>query len=209
MKKRKFKHWNLNYIFNRLKDIFFQFLNPELPWLTPKSIELIKDLVKKNDVMLELGSGRSTIWFSQYTKKIFSLETNKSWAKLVNEKIKKLSIKNANLILVDCNNEKLQSINYLKTIDSLKNNNFDIILVDGKFRDISTTNCIKILKPGGLLIIDNINRYLPSTSKSPGSRSYAMGPLNQEWGEIASKIKSWRCIWTSNGVTDTAIFFKP
>ena len=75
MKKRKFKHWTLNYIFNRLKDIFFQFLNPELPWLTPKSIELIKDLVKKNDVMLELGSGRSTIWFSQYTKKIFSLET--------------------------------------------------------------------------------------------------------------------------------------
>jgi len=209
MKKKSIKHWSPRYITNRLKDIIFQFFNPHLPWLTPDSIKLIKKIIKKKDTALELGSGRSTIWISGLVETLYSIETDKSWFNYVDLKIKKQNIKNINLILVRNNNKSNFRKSYMEELRLFNKTKFDIILIDGKFRDLSTIYCIKMLNPGGVLIIDNINRYLPSNSFSPNSRTYKMGPLNKNWESIGLTLKNWRSVWTTNGVTDTAIFFKP
>ena len=65
------------------------------------------------------------------------------------------------------------------------------------------------IKPGGILIIDNINWHLPSQSKAPGTRPAELGPATITWAEVWQELAGWRRIWTSNGVWDTAIFFKP
>jgi hypothetical protein len=65
------------------------------------------------------------------------------------------------------------------------------------------------LKPGGLLVIDNVNWYLPSRSRAPNSRTPALGPHGAVWTDIARELARWRSIWTSSGVWDTAIFVKP
>ena len=44
------KHWTPGYIFNRTKNYFFEKYNQHLPWLTPDSIELLNNLIKKTDV---------------------------------------------------------------------------------------------------------------------------------------------------------------
>ena len=68
---------------------------------------------------------------------------------------------------------------------------------------------IEKIRPGGVLIIDNINRYLPSRSYSPESRSPAEGPKGAVWKDVADRMSGWRYIWTTSGIGDTALFFKP
>ena len=48
----------------------------------------------------------------------------------------------------------------------VKNKSLDFILIDGKIRDFSTLESIPKIKSGGMLIIDNFQRYLPSKSIS-------------------------------------------
>ena len=67
----------------------------------------------------------------------------------------------------------------------------------------------KITCPGGVLIVDDVNRYLPSNSRSPRSRKPGAGPLNEIWSDVAGQIAPWRSIWTSSGISDTAFYFKP
>jgi hypothetical protein len=54
-----------------------------------------------------------------------------------------------------------------------------------------------------------VNRYLPSNSRSPNSRTPTLGTNGQIWGEVARDLGRWRCIWTSSGVSDTKIYVKP
>ncbi len=208
MIKRSFRHWNLKYILSRIKDIIYQKLNPSDPWLTPDSIKLIKKLIKEDDKILEFGSGRSTIWFSKYSQLVYSIETNLIWYHKIKKVINNKSIKNVKLFLLE---EKKGNFDqkYSNFLKSMKQDFFDIILVDGKHRDITTRKSMKVLKSGGLLIIDNVNRYMLSASRSPNSLKKTGKHLNGEWKRIEKDLKKWRCIWTSNGVTDTAIFFKP
>jgi len=81
--------------------------------------------------------------------------------------------------------------------------------VDSYYRDYTTRYIMPKVKPGGMLILDNINWYLPCESKAPGTRPVDLGPAGSTWAEIWQEIAGWRRIWTSNGVWDTAIFFKP
>jgi predicted O-methyltransferase YrrM len=86
---------------------------------------------------------------------------------------------------------------------------FDLIIVDALYRDHCALSAIEYLRPGGLLLIDNINWYLPSRSVSPESRREEDGPASPLWADFSDRVKAWRQIWTSNGVTDTAIWVKP
>ena len=81
--------------------------------------------------------------------------------------------------------------------------------MDGAYRDFSAKFILPKIKPGGMLIIDNVNWFLPSQSRSPNSRTHQLGPDGDIWREVASELKGWRTIWTTSGIWDTAIFFKP
>ena len=61
---------------------------------------------------------------------------------------------------------------------------------------------------GGLLVIDNINWFLDHPTHSPASR-YKKGPASPTWARLEEQLAAWRMIWTSSGVTDTAIWIKP
>jgi len=91
----------------------------------------------------------------------------------------------------------------------LEHRSLDFALIDGHYRDYSARFILAKVKPGGMLIIDNANWSLPCRSKSPNSRNPALGPATPTWAEVAEELSSWRPIWTSSGVWDTAIFIKP
>ena len=56
--KKSISHWNLHYLLNRNGLFWFEKKNPNLPWLTKDSINLLEELISKNDKMLEIGAGR-------------------------------------------------------------------------------------------------------------------------------------------------------
>jgi hypothetical protein len=97
---------------------------------------------------------------------------------------------------------------YARTALSFAEQSIDFALVDGHYRDYSAKFILPKIKPGGMLIIDNVNWYLPCQSKAPNSRTAALGPLTPAWAEVAAELAGWRSIWTSSGVWDTAIFIR-
>ena len=80
-------------------------------------------------------------------------------------------------------------------------------MIDGKFRDYSALKSIEKLKPNGFLIIDNINRYIPSSSKSPSSIR-DLSQTSDKWIEFINNTKNYNKYIFTNNVTDTGIFEK-
>jgi hypothetical protein len=142
--------------------------NLEQPWLVKSSIEFIYNLIDKNFVCFEYGSGSSTFWFSKFTKKVFSVESDSAWHQQMISTIQKNKIDNIDLQLIKCEMHHLDaevdtenSANHKDYADSInrKNiDNFDLIMIDGVARSLCIENSISMLKLGGILIIDNAER---------------------------------------------------
>ena len=98
---------------------------------------------------------------------------------------------------------------YVNVAYQLRDSSLDFVLVDGNnCRDRCALSVVRKIKTGGLLVIDNANWYLPSSSISPNSRTYEMGPVSKEWEDFLDATSHWQLIWTTNGVTDTVFFIK-
>jgi len=208
---RSFQHWTVKYLFDRMVEKNYRRLNPEKPWLAPAANEFLEGYLKPTDQMLEFGSGRSTLWFSKRVSHITSVEHNPAWFSKIEDRIDGLSIKNITYILHPKQEESVPAseTNYVNATRDFAPSSLDVVLVDGTYRAQCVLKSLPLLKPGGLLIIDNVNRYLPSNTKAPNSRSITQGPVDDEWQQVSDRISSWRFFWTSNGVSDTAFFFKP
>jgi predicted O-methyltransferase YrrM len=97
---------------------------------------------------------------------------------------------------------------YLSVAKIIPDGSLDFVLVDGLARAECALVSLGKLKPGGILILDNCNWYLPCASRSPDSVPLHGAPKSESWRRLHSKLSSWRCIWTTNGVTDTALWVK-
>ena len=82
----------------------------------------------------------------------------------------------------------------------------DFVFVDGEYRDECAVRGLELLKPGGLLILDNAELYLPDDTRSPWSVERPISPL---WEQVSAELAGWRRVSTTNGVWDTVIWFKP
>lgn len=208
---RTFRHWTFKYLFDRLIEKAYRRSHPQVPWLAPAAIEFLDGYLKPGDKMLEFGSGRSTLWFTRRVHHITSVEHNPEWYAKIESRITEQGITNITYLLHPRQEESVAAAesNYVKTTRSLSPSSLDIILVDGIYRAQCVLQSLPLLKNGGILVIDNVNRYLPSRSIAPNSRSIEAGPIDEEWQQVLDQISTWRYFWTSNGVSDTAVYFKP
>ena len=87
----------------------------------------------------------------------------------------------------------------------------DFILVDGRLRDQCTGLAMQLIKPGGMLIIDDAARYIQHPYCCPQSVMAKNGPPTPLWAEIAMELEAQgaKVIWTSDSVTATAFYFIP
>ena len=198
------------YVYNRFFDLLYQRTHPGEPWLTPAAIAMLNTLLHPTDRGAEFGSGRSTLWFAARVAELTSVETNIQWHEKVTRQLKDRGVSNVDYILIPEDQPRQSGDSpYARTALAFDDASLDFALVDGYYRDYSAKFILPKIKPGGLLVIDNINWSLPSKSKAPGTRPAGLGPATSTWAEVWRQIAGWRQIWTSNGVMDTAIFFKP
>lgn len=172
---------------------------------------MLETLLRPYDTGFEFGSGRSTLWYAKRLTHLISVEESKSWAEKVQLTLTKEGVRNVELLHVDCSMGGRQAADaYTKMMRESLDCTYDFVMVDGNFRSESAEAALVKLKPGAILVIDNVERYLPSGSRSPRARSKAEGPLPEaRWPSVWNEIQTWRSIWTTSGVTDTAIFLKP
>ena len=204
-------HRTPRYIFNRGRQMLYERAHPDDPWLTPAAIGLVATLLRPADRGAEFGSGRSTLWFAARVRSLTSVEHDARWHESVTARLKDRGLGNVDYILApdDQPVERGGDSAYARAALAFPDASIDFALVDGHYRDYSAKFVMPKIKPGGMLIIDNVNWYLPCQSKAPNSRTAALGPATEVWAAVWRELAGWRTIWTSSGVWDTAIFIKP
>lgn len=213
----KIKHlFSPRYVYYRGKQIRFEKSDPTAPWLTATAVLLLEEWLKPTDFGLEWGSGRSTSWFASRVGKMVSVESNQAWFKIVTDKLAAQGLKEK----VEYHWEKTEGNvhqtdwpedPYVRVIDAFPDQTFDFILVDGVHRLGCFKRAIAKVKPGGMIILDNANRYVPNLT--PRGFTTVHEPRadysSVEWGTLLGQIAHWRKIHTTDGIWDTRFWIKP
>ena len=206
---RRVCHLTPRYALDLIGVLAFELTNPDAPWLTKQAFTILSTVLRPGDVGLEYGSGRSTIWFATRTQRLVSIETDQRWYQKVQSLIfqKGLSdrVRYQYIPADESNPYDPYRSSYLSVAEELPRQSLDYVLVDGLYRDECAVRVAALVKLGGLLIVDNINLFVPSRSRSPLSVASVQSGA---WEQFLSLVRNWRLIWTSSGVTDTAIWIR-
>jgi len=190
-------------LYNRLLVLKF---GKNKPWLCPAAIEILKNTLQKDMKGLEYGSGKSTYFFSQLLGSLTSIEHHEGWYKLVKDELEKNGSSNVSYELLpsaasetkkDIENryrnpfeeENLMYQRYYSRIDEFHDNTFDFILIDGRARVECSRRAIPKLNQGGIFVLDNSER--------------------KRYEPIHEMLSSWPKVFTTTGLTDTTLWFKP
>jgi predicted O-methyltransferase YrrM len=205
------RHRTPRYVYHRTRQALYERAHHDDPWLTPAAIRLLESLLRPADRGVEFGSGRSTIWLARRVAELTSVEHDEGWYGSVSARLRERGLANVTYIVAPADRppELGDCTEYARAALAFADESVDFALVDGAYRDHTARFVLPKIKPGGLLIIDNVNWYLPSGSRAPNSRTPALGPDGQIWAEVAEELAHWRSIWTSCGVWDTAVYIKP
>jgi hypothetical protein len=98
---------------------------------------------------------------------------------------------------------------YVRAADTFEPRSLDSRSWTGCIAARARSPVLPKLRPGALLIVDNVNWFLPSTSRAPSSRGVTDSPLSPTWERFANAVSGWEMQWTENGVADTAIWTAP
>lgn len=122
------------------------------PWLTEAAIEFLDEYLEQNPhaVILEFGSGASTLWFAERTPNLHSLEHAIEYYNVI-----KNTVGTGKYYNVDY---RFHALPYYSVCYEFPNEFFDLILVDGRNRKGCISHAIPKLKPGGVLMLDNSER---------------------------------------------------
>jgi hypothetical protein len=119
-----------------------------IPWFAYSAIDFLKEKMSSNFNILEFGSGNSTLFFAERAKKVISFEHSRDWHLKILKKIP------ANVELTITSS--LSAKDYLKPlVEQLR---FDVIIVDGLFRNECITVGLKHLSETGVIILDDSER---------------------------------------------------
>ena len=124
------------------------------PWLPEKAIDFLEKILTKDSIVVETGSGSSTIYMARLAKKVISFEHKKVWFDFLEERIQTMGIKNIDLRL-----DVEYSINGIQDPGP-----FDFVLVDGRGRTKTVETIHESVRQGGWIALDNANRerYQPA-----------------------------------------------
>ena len=119
-----------------------------IPWYTYSSIEYLKQLDLSAKSVFEFGSGNSTLFWSKEVGKIVSVEHDQGWYNRLSDQV------SDNVEYRLC----VEKAEYLDSITTFEP--FDIIIIDGVFREQCAQRAIDRLKPGGFIILDNADWWV-------------------------------------------------
>jgi hypothetical protein len=116
--------------------------NP-IPWYTFPAIDFIDTKDFSSKLVLEFGSGQSTLWWAKRCKRVVSFESDPKWFAYVQSVLPD----NAKLLLIADDLNGLQ--------DHLQGSKFDVIVIDGLDRLKAAICSIELLESEGAILVDN------------------------------------------------------
>ena len=185
--------------------------HPGVPWLTRQAVEILEERLKPSDIGLEWGSGRSTLWFARKVAHLTSIEHNEYWYNRVKNLLSDKGIENVELLFAALEAKGQGQPEYIRIAAERPKASFDFVLIDGRLRDQCTEIALQLIKPGGILIIDDAARYIQHPYCCPQSVAAQNGPPSPLWSKLATELQAMEAeiIWTSDGVTATVFYIIP
>lgn len=204
--KRKYSHITPRYILNRIKQWNYERTHKDLPWLNKNGNEYLEKIICKDWRVVEFGGGRSSSFFLKKVQKLITIEHDYKYYK---------KIKENNSKYIDNNQFEIYNLNkkeeFLNFINNLDSQSLDLVFVDSIFRYLVTSTILDKIKINGFLIVDNINRFIPTNTFTPidsGRKENEF--LNSEWKKLFKEklLEKYSLKITSDGVSDTGFFIK-
>ena len=174
--------------------------------------------LRRDHIGIEWGSGRSTLWIAARVRHLLSVEHHAGWHESVSSELAERGIQNVECRLCPCAPERAETAEwiaamfaseYVRAVETFEPRSLDFALVDGMYRSACALAVLPKLRAGALLVVDNVNWFLPSGSRAPDSRGLADSALSPTWQQFANAVSGWEMRWTENGVADTAIWTVP
>ncbi len=157
---------------------------PERPWIVPAAIGWLRRRVRRRWRVLELGAGRSTIWFARRAGQVLSLEDNEFWVEWTRRRLGEAGARNVELRQVPI--ERL-----LAEIEGLPDDRFDLVVVDFlESPEVDRVGAVRRartkVRPGGRLLLDDSDRppYAPVDELLSGWRRRRFVGVKDGWPEV-------------------------
>ena len=208
--------WNATYALDRLGRAIYERRCPDAPWLTRQAVGILDSFLRPSDRALEWGSGRSTLWLGRRVGHLTSIEDSAPWRAQIERRLEEAKMTNVRYLL--CEPAANGNNSYVDVVEEFGDESLDFALVDGSYRSECANRVLTKLRPGGMLAVDNANRFLPSHSRSPKSISAGAPPRCASeserrpglgWADFLARVEKWRTIWTCDGVADTVFWLRP
>ena len=130
------KCWAIGYPVNK-KDVNF-------PWWTYSFTDFFVLRINNSTKIFEYGSGNSTIFLSKIVNDIVAVENDKKWFDLLRTMI------NKNVRLIFKNQDSY--------VNSIKDDKYDVVIIDGILRNECAFKCVSNLNRGGVIVFDDSDR---------------------------------------------------
>lgn len=207
---RPLAHFRPRYLFDRARWYFYERRYPDRPWINRHAIDLLETMLRGDVDGLEWGSGRSTQWFGKRLRRLTSIENDPAWYETVKRQLAERGVSNVDYLLLKGSQDDPapDSSEYVRICDRFADASLGFVLIDGWLREQCAKAVVPKVAAGGAIVLDNANWYIDWPTRTPRSR-YRRGPANGHWAEFQRMVEGWRFTWTSDGVSDAAIWVKP
>lgn len=124
-----------------------------IPWYSYPMVEYLKQLDFSQKTVFEYGSGNSTLFWANRSKRVVAIEDDLAWYNQIKDKLPT----NVEYILVDNKADYIQAIHRFPEL-------FDVIIVDGSHRFDCVKSARERLSEKGMLILDNSDWFTNTTA---------------------------------------------
>jgi predicted O-methyltransferase YrrM len=129
---------------------------PERPWIVPAAIGWLRRRTRRDWRVLELGSGRSTVWLAKRTGSVLVFEDNEHWRQRARELLGDRGLTNVVL-------RAMPVERFVPEVEAMEDGSFDLVVVDflespQASRVAAVRASRRKLRPGGYLLLDDSDR---------------------------------------------------
>ena len=129
---------------------------PERPWIVPAAVGWLGRRMKRSWQVLELGSGRSTVWLAKRSASVLAFEDDEYWRERARHKLAEAGVSNVEL-------RGLPIERFVSEVEALEDGIFDLVVVDFlESPQADRVDAVRVgrdkLRPGGYLLLDDSDR---------------------------------------------------